>query len=332
MNSLIKSIVRSIAATSLCATMALAAQPAVDPDLKPYKKVDGVSGSLNSIGSDTMNNMLKLWGEAFRALYPGVNIQFEGKGSSTAPPALIAGTAQLGPMSRTMKPTEIDEFEKKYGFKPTAVRTSLDALAVFVHKDNPLKGISLPRLDAMFSKTRKLGQTDDIVTWGQVGLSGDWASKPVSLYGRNSASGTYGYFKSEVLGGGDYKDIVKEQPGSASVVQGITEDRYGVGYSGIGYVTSGVRAVPLTKTDGEPFVEPDLENVVNHTYPLARYLYIYVVKTPDKPLDPVVNEFLKFVLSKDGQEIVIKDGYLPLSAKAVQAELASLSGSTAGSQ
>ena len=308
-----------------------AAQPAVDPDLPAYQKAEGVSGSLNSIGSDTMNNLLKLWGEAFRALYPGVNIQFEGKGSSTAPPALIAGTAQLGPMSRAMKPTEIDEFEKKYGFKPTAVRTSLDALAVFVHRDNPVKGLTLAKLDAMFSKNRKLGHPDDIITWGQVGLSGEWAAKPLSMYGRNSASGTYGYFKSEVLGGGDFKDMVKEQPGSASVVQGITEDRYGIGYSGIGYLTSGVRALPLSKTEDGAFVEPNMENVANHTYPLARFLYIYVVKSPDRPLEPVVHEFLKFVLSKEGQEIVIKDGYLPISAKVAHAELTALAGTSKAS-
>lgn len=316
----------------LCAGPSFAAQPAVDAELQAYKKAEGISGSLNSIGSDTMNNLLKLWGEAFRAMYPGVNIQFEGKGSSTAPPALIAGTAQLGPMSRAMKPTEIDEFEKKYGFKPTAVRTSLDALAVFVHKDNPVKGLSLQKLDAMFSKNRKLGGANDIVTWGQVGLSGEWAAKPLSLYGRNSASGTYGYFKSEALGGGDFKDMVKEQPGSASVVQGITEDRYGIGYSGIGYLTSGVRALPLSKTDDGAFVEPNLENVVNHSYPLSRYLYIYVVKSPEKPLDPLVHEFIKFVLSKEGQEIVIRDGYLPVSAKVAQAELDALTGSPAKSQ
>lgn len=332
MKRFLKSFAWATATALLGTTIALAAQPSVDPDLPSYQKVEGVSGSLNSIGSDTMNNLLKLWGEAFRAMYPGVNIQFEGKGSSTAPPALIAGTAQLGPMSRAMKPTEIDEFEKKYGFKPTSVRTSLDALAVFVHKDNPVKGLSLARLDAMFSKNRKLGHADDIVTWGQVGLSGDWAGKPLSLYGRNSASGTYGYFKSEVLGGGDFKDEVKEQPGSASVVQGLTEDRYGIGYSGIGYLTSGVRALPLSKKDDGVFVEPNMENVTNHSYPLARFLYIYVVKSPDQPMDPLVHEFLKFVLSKEGQEIVIKDGYLPVSAKVAQAELATLAGSTAGSQ
>jgi phosphate transport system substrate-binding protein len=313
-------------AAALLAGSSFAGQPQAGAELAPYKKVEGISGTLNSIGSDTMNNLLKLWGEAFQKLYPGVTFQIEGKGSSTAPPALIAGTAQLGPMSRTMKSTEIDEFEKKYGFKPTGIRTSLDALAVFVHKDNPVKCLSLPKLDAVFSKTRKLGLTDDITTWGQVGLPGEWAAKPLSLYGRNAASGTYGYFKSEVLGQGDFKDEVKEQPGSASVVQGITEDRYAIGYSGIGYLTSGVRAVPLSVKEGDPCVEPTYENVLNKTYPLSRYLYIYLVKSPDHELDPLVAEFIKFVLSKDGQEIVVKDGYMPLPTQVAQSELARLSG------
>ena len=296
----------------------------VDQHLPTYTKVEGISGTLNSVGSDTMNNLLKFWGEAFRKYYPGVNIQIEGKGSSTAPPALIAGTAQLGPMSRAMKSREIDEFETKYGFKPTQIRTSLDALAVFVHKDNPIKGLSLEKVDAVFSKTRKLGYSEDITTWGQAGLTGDWADKPISIYGRNSASGTYGFFKDEALGKGDYKDEVKEQPGSASVVQGVTEDKYAIGYSGIGYRTSGVRAIALAEKEGGQMFEPSFENVVDRHYPLARYLYLYVVKDPNQPLSPLVGEFVRFILSKEGQQIVVKDGYLPIPAKVADEQLAAL--------
>jgi phosphate transport system substrate-binding protein len=304
--------------------VALAQAVQVDAELAPYQKVDGISGTLNSIGSDTMNNLLKYWSEAFRKYYPGVAVQVEGKGSSTAPPALISGTAQLGPMSRAMKSTEIDQIEAKYGFKPTEIRTSLDALAVFVHKDNPVTGLSLDKVDAVFSKNRKRGFPEDVTTWGQLGLTGDWAGKPISLYGRNSASGTYGFFKEHTLDKGDYKDEVKEQPGSASVVQGVTEDRYAIGYSGIGYITSGVKAISLAdKTDGEMFA-PTYENVLSRKYPLARYLYIYIVNDPNAPLDPLVREFMKFVLSKEGQEIVIKDGYLPIPAKVAQEELAKL--------
>ncbi len=254
-------------------------------------------------------------------MYPNVKIQIEGKGSTTAPPALISSTAQIGPMSRAMKPTEIDAFEKKYGYKPTEIKTSLDALAVYVNKDNPIKGLSFPQIDAIFSKTRKGGYKTDVTTWGQLGLTGDWATRPMSLYGRNSASGTYGYFKEHALFKGDYKNEVKEQPGSASVVHGATEDRYAIGYSGIGYRTSGVRALPLSFKEGEPYKEAEMENVLNGSYPLARFLYVYINKQPGKPLDPLVGEFVKFILSKEGQEVVIKDGYMPLPASVVDAEL-----------
>lgn len=300
----------------------------VDPKIPGYKKVSGISGNLNSIGSDTMNNLMTLWGEGFKKFYPNVNLQVEGKGSSTAPPALIAGTAQFGPMSRKMKQQEIDEFEKVFGYKPTELRTALDALAVYVNKDNPVTGLTLPQVDAIFSKTRAGGYKADVKTWGDLGLTGDWANKPISLYGRNSASGTYGYFKEHALYKGDYKDTVKEQPGSASVVQGVTEDRFAIGYSGIGYITSGVKAVPLAKNAEDTFHAADMENVMSGKYPLARFLYVYINKQPGKELDPLVREFLKFVFSKEGQEVVIKDGYLPLPYKIVQEELTKLEAGT----
>src|SRR3990167_4459871 len=198
------------------------AQVKVDPALPAYRAVSGVSGNLSSIGSDTLNNLMTLWAERFNTFYPNARIQIEGKGSSTAPPALISGTAQLGPMSRAMKGTEVDQFEKKYGYKPTPVRTSVDALAVFVNKDNPITCMTLAQVDAVFSKSRRSGYRENVTTWGQLGLGGEWAGKPISLYGRNSASGTYGFFKEHSLKNGDYKDSVKEQPGSASVVQGVT--------------------------------------------------------------------------------------------------------------
>ena len=296
----------------------------VDPRIPSYQKVSGISGNLNSIGSDTMNNLMTLWGEGFAKVYPNVRLQVEGKGSSTAPPALIAGTAQLGPMSRQMKDKEIDDFAKVFGYKPVEFRTSLDALAVYVNKDNPIKGLTLPQVDAIFSKTRAGGFPTDILTWGEAGLTGSWAGMPISLYGRNSASGTYGYFKEHALFKGDYKDTVKEQPGSASVVQGVTEDRQGIGYSGIGYMTSGVRAVPLASKPGESFYEAKMENVVSGKYPLARYLYVYVNKEPGKGLDPLIREFVRFIFSREGQEIVVKDGYLPISYELIQKELGKL--------
>ncbi len=295
----------------------------VDPKLPEYTPVKGVSGNLKSIGSDTLNNLMTLWAEGFSALYPSVKVEIEGKGSGTAPPALIEGAAQFGPMSRGMKSKEVDEFEKKFGYKPSRVRTAVDAIAVFVHKDNPIKGLTMRQVDAIFSKTRKCGGEKDIVTWGDLGLTGEWADKPISLYGRNSVSGTYGYFKEEALCKGDYKDTVKEQPGSSAVVQGVANDKYGVGYSGIGYKTADVRVVPLGEKEGQYF-EANADNAYSGKYPLARFLYVYVNKKPNEALDPLRAEFIKYVLSKQGQQIVIKDGFFPLSDALAEADLKSL--------
>jgi phosphate transport system substrate-binding protein len=295
---------------------------AVQVDAKTPKFVAGapVSGSLKSVGSDSMNNEMTLWAEGFRKFYPNVQIEVEGKGSSTAPPALEAGTAHFGPMSRPMKAEEMDKFEKKHGYKPTEVRTSLDVLAVYVHKDNPIAGLSLVKVDAIFSKSRKGGYEADVKTWGDLGLKGEWADKPVSLYGRNSASGTYGYFKEHALFKGDFKDSVKEQPGSSAVVQSVATDKYGIGYSGIGYKTADVRAVPLSKDAYSEIYEANMENAYAGKYPMARFLLLYVNKEPGKALDPLRGEFLSYVLSYQGQEAVVKDGYLPLPVKVLLKE------------
>ena len=317
----------ALAAAALAALLAAGAQASpvtVDSAIGPYAKVGGVSGNLNSIGSDTLNNLMTLWAEGFKQAYPNVRIQIEGKGSSTAPPALISGTAQVGPMSRAMKPTELDEFEKKFGYPPTKVRVAIDALAVYVNKDNPLEKLSMAQVDAIFSKTRSCGGTADIGTWGALGLEGTWAKQPISLYGRNSASGTYGFFKEHALCNGDFKDTVKEQPGSASVVQGVAEDKAGIGYSGIGYKTSGVKALALAAKDGEPFISTDAENVYSGKYPLARFLYVYVNQPPNQPADPLVKQFLLYVLSQQGQQVVVKDGYLPLTPKMIEQEKGAL--------
>ncbi len=289
----------------------------VDPDLPTYSPVSGVSGNLNSIGSDTLNNLMTLWAEGFEAVYPNVNIQIEGKGSSTAPPAMIEGTAQIGPMSREMKGSEIDAFEARFGYKPTPVGTAIDALAIFVNKDNPLNNISSQQIDSVFSSTYRKGGTP-VTHWSQLGLEGSLGGRTLSLYGRNSASGTYGFFKQVALAGGDFSSRVKEQPGSSSVVQGIGSDLAGIGYSGIGYTTSGVKAVQI---DG---VMPTAENCINGSYPLARQLLVYVNRDPRQPMDKLTYEFLRFVLSKQGQEVVAKDGYYPLRAPIAAQILANL--------
>jgi phosphate transport system substrate-binding protein len=318
----IRSNIAALVASILAAGSALAGPAKVDEAIPAYSKVEGVSGNVNSIGSDTLNNLMALWTEGFRAIYPNVNIQVEGKGSSTAPPALIEGTAQLGPMSRPMKSSEIDAFEAKYGYKPTEIRVAVDALAVFAHKDNPIKGLTMQQIDSIFSSTRKMGGAD-ITTWGQLGLTGDWANRPISLYGRNSASGTYGFFKEHALAKGDFRATVKEQPGSSSVVLGIAGDLYALGYSGIGYASAGVRALPVGETEDALF-EASPENAISGDYPLARFLVVYVNKKPGEPMDLLTKEFLKFVLTKAGQEVVVKDGYFPIPADVVAEELGKL--------
>jgi phosphate transport system substrate-binding protein len=313
------------AAAALVTTLAYAQAVQVDAGIPSYGRTGGVSGNLSSVGSDTLNNLMTLWAEGFQKQYPNVRIQIEGKGSSTAPPALISGTAQLGPMSRTMRPTEIDEFEKKYGYEPTQIRVAVDALAVYVNKDNPLAQLTLPEVDAIFSKGRACGAKKTLNSWGDAGVQdGRFAGRPISLYGRNSASGTYGYFKEHALCRGDYRDTVKEQPGSASVVQGVTEDLHGIGYSGIGYRTSGVKPLALAAKAGAPYYQASAEDALSGQYPLARFLYVYVNRAPNKPLDPLVREFLVYALSKQGQENVVKDGYLPIANRIVQEELAKI--------
>lgn len=296
----------------------------VDPNLPDYRPASGVSGNFSSVGSDTLNNLMTLWAEEFKRFYPNVNIQIQGAGSSTAPPALTEGTSNFGPMSRAMKDQEIQAFEAKYGYKPTAIGVAVDALAVFVNKDNPIKGLSVPQVDAIFSATRKCGAAKDVKRWGDVGLTGDWVNKPIQLYGRNSVSGTYGYFKENALCKGDFKNNVNEQPGSASVVQSVSTGLNAIGYSGIGYSTSGVRALPLSKKDGETYYDASEENAFAGKYPLARVLYVYVNKAPNRPLTPMEREFFTMVLSRIGQEVVVKDGYMPLPAAMAAKELAKL--------
>ena len=292
---------------------------ALDPQLPNYEKRSGVSGNLSSVGSDTLANMMTLWAEEFKHIYPNVNIQIQAAGSSTAPPALTEGTSQFGPMSRKMKPNEIEAFEKRYGYQPTMIRVAIDALAVFVHKDNPIKGLSLEQIDGIFSSTHKCGD-NNIDRWGQLELTGPWEKRDIQLYGRNSVSGTYGYFKEKALCKGDFKSNVNEQPGSASVVQSVSQSLNAIGYSGIGYKTAGVKAVALSKK-GNAYIAATPENSANGSYPLSRYLYVYINKHPNQPLAPMEREFIRFILSKPGQEVVEKDGYVPVPMRVISKDL-----------
>ena len=303
--------------------LSLAASGVVFHPAMAEKASSSLQGNLSSVGSDTLNNLMTFWAEEFRKQNPRVNVQVEGKGSSTAPTALIEGVAQLGPMSRPMKNTEIEAFEKKYKFPPTPIAVAVDSLAVYVHLNNPIakKGLTLPQIDAIFSKSRKGGYPEDLKTWGQLGLDGVWKNKPISVYGRNSASGTYGFFKDVALFKGDFKNSVKEQPGSATVVNGVAGDLGGIGYSGIGFKTPDVQVVPIAKAKGQAYVPATFEAAISGEYPLGRSLLVYIVKEPGKPLPKIVGEFVKFILSAKGQEIVVKDGYGKLPPAVIDSQL-----------
>ncbi len=283
--------------------------------LPEYRPISNLSGNISSIGSDTLANMMTLWSRRFKQLYPQVNIQIQAAGSATAPLALMENIATLGPMSRKMKPAENSEFVKKFGYEAIAIPVAIDALSVYVHKDNPLHGLTIAQVDAIFSNDRKCGYPSNISRWSQPGLQVDKPLDKINVFGRNSVSGTYSYFRKKALCKGHYKNTLHEKPGSAAVVEAVAADINAIGYSGIGYKTAGVRIVPLSKTAGEAFVPATQDAIVSGRYPLSRFLYIYINKQPGQPLKQPELEFIRMVLSQQGQQIVSQDGYIPLPAK-----------------
>jgi phosphate transport system substrate-binding protein len=305
-----------ISMIAVLVALPMAAMGGLEDELPVYEATSGVSGTITSVGSDTMNNLMTLWGEEFTKFYPSVKISVEGKGSSTAPPALIEGQSNFGPMSRAMKSSEVDKFEAQFGHKPTALRTGIDALAVYVQKDCPIEEISIEQLTEVFSVEGAE------MTWGDLGVTSPaYRTRKINLYGRNSASGTYGYFKKIALQGNDYKASVKEQPGSSAVVQGVTSDKFGMGYSGLGYKTAGVKALRVSY-EGDDAYPADAEHSLSGEYPIARFLYLYVNADPQTGLsDPLRSEFVKLIFSKQGQEVVAKDGYFPVPVSIAREEL-----------
>lgn len=295
---------------------------AMDMELAPYHKLSNLSGKLRSVGSDTLGNEMRLWAEAFRDLYPNVTIDIESKGSNTAPPALLDGSAQLAPMSRQMTDDEIEQFRNKYGYKPTAVLVAIDALAIYVNKENPLQCITIEQLDRVFGAEHKTTQDLSIYTWGELGLAGEWANKSIDIYGRNDLSGTYRFFKQKILASGDYKNTIKKEEGSEALVKSIENNKTGIGYSSVGYKSNDVKIVAIN-TKGNCF-DPSFENTYSRKYPLARGLFVYILKDPKTSMDPIAAEFLKYILSKDGQSFANHAGYYPITNKIRDFELTRL--------
>ena len=313
-----------VAAAFAANMLAIPAALALDAALPAYQPIKGITGEIKSVGSDTLDHEMELWAKGFKERYPNVKIVVEGKGSATAPPALLSGESQFGPMSRFMSEDEAEAFKKKYGYRPTAIGVALDALAIYVNKGNPIQCLSVEQLDRIFSTTRQGSGASSIDTWGQVGLTGEWANKPISIYGRNTISGTYEFFRHQVLFSGDFKQQVKQQLGSEAVVQAVAKDKYAIGYSGIGYNAEGVRTVPVSAYDGKECYDTSAENTYAGKYPIARLLYVYVNKKPGEPLDPLRDEFIKYILSKDGQNQTEKGGYYPITEEMRENELKKL--------
>ncbi|MEX5219672.1 MAG: PstS family phosphate ABC transporter substrate-binding protein [Nitrospira sp.] len=301
-----------IGIVACAATVNAQVKPPVDPELQSYTKADGVAGLLTVAGSETMKPLTHRWESKLRELYPNLTIQVQGIGSETGPPALLEGKAQIATMSRRMTPKEIEAFTKRFGYEPTEVAVAGDALAVYVHRDNPISGITLQELDAMFCKERRRGHGEDLTSWSQLGLTGDWDVAFIKLLGRNHASGTATFFREHVCANGELKDNMTIEPGSASVVVGVKKDRYAVGFSGIGYRTSSIRPIPLAVEKGKPFVEPTFEACIDASYPLRRHLYLYVNKAPKTAIPPAIAEFVKYAVSRDGQQIVVREGFFSL--------------------
>ncbi|MEO0794143.1 MAG: PstS family phosphate ABC transporter substrate-binding protein [Verrucomicrobiota bacterium] len=294
--------------------------------LPSYQSEYAVRGRLRSIGSDTMDNMMEDWEKDFKSYHQGILVIHEGKGSSTAIPALVEGRSDFGPMSRKVKPTEADKFQQKFGYDPTSMPVAIDALAVYVHPENPIKdrGLSIAELDAVFSSTRRRGHSTEIITWGDLGLTGEWANKPINVYSRNKASGTYGFFKDEVLNKGEFKTSNRELPGSEDVVRSIENDQYGIGYSGFGYKTTSVAIAPLSVASGASPVAANEVNAVNGSYPLARNLYLTINHRPGAAPKPMHAEFIRYVYSDNGQSKVRENGYFPISNLTATQQLAAL--------
>ncbi len=312
--------------------------------IEPYAPSAELSGRLTIAGSDTMQPLLSRLAAEFMRRHPDVKIGVEGGGSKTALTKFVLGYSlqargdkassghqgsaktELLATSRALTADEVSKFTSKYGFEPLAIPIAMDAVAIFVNKENPIQGLTLTQVDAIFGSARKRGYPSKIATWGDLGLQGGWERQPVRLYGRDKQSATREFFINTALGNAELKSEVKEQPGTASVILAVAKDPLGIGYAGMGYPSSMVRVVPLAEEEGKPFVEPTTESIASGQYPLSRFLYLYVNKAPDAKFDPVTQEFLKFINSRDGQDVVLRARFVPLTSSQVERNLALLVG------
>jgi phosphate transport system substrate-binding protein len=320
---------------------AAGAATGLDPRLPPYvAPAQPIEGSLHSAGSDTMDVITFGWIQLFRRYCPRVHVTMEARSSLTALPALTAGAAEIGPMARQAPDQDTQAFVAKFGYQPLVLRVGGGAfdriehshsIAIFVHRSNPLSGLTLAQLDALFSSTRLRGEPADLRTWGQLGLGGAWRDAPVHLYAVRRPNGIADAFRHIVLLGGKFKPTIRERDSRPeirvldAVVAAVAADSQGICFAGFHQQTPEVKPLAIARTAAGPWVRGALESVTDQSYPLTRFIYIAVNKPPGRPLSPPVREFLRLVLSDQGQRIIAEEGYfLPLPAPVVAEERAKL--------
>ncbi|MFC4822341.1 PstS family phosphate ABC transporter substrate-binding protein [Dokdonella ginsengisoli] len=292
----------------------------------PAGAADALTGRLTGVGSDTASALVARWADAFRAEHPRVQVQVQAAGSASAPTALVEGAADFGSMSRPMSETENAAFHARYGYDPTRVVVAHDAIAVFVHPENPLERITLAQLDAIYSADRRCGAAVPVREWRDLGVAADpaLAAARVLASGRNEASGTYEVFREGALCRGNYRADVVAWPGNGAVVATVATHREAIGYAGLGYVTGLVKPLALARGDGDEAVTPDRAAVTQGRYPLSRALYLYVNRPPGSALADLPAAFLAYALSDAGQALAQREGFTPLQANERAAQRALL--------
>lgn len=301
-----------------------------DASLNHYSPQAQITGTFKVQGSETMYPLMSRLTMEFQRRQPKVAIEVKGGGSTKAVAEFLqpplsktgkvmlleerAGSFKMIATSRELFDAEVKEFVAQHGYEPTAIPVAVDAVALYVHKDNPITGLTLDQIDAMFSTTRNRGQKTAITQWGQLGLTEGWEKAPIQLYGRDRKSGTRAFFQDHCLAGGEFMVGLHEEPGAASVILDLGRDQLGIGYSGLGLQSSTVRMIPLADAAGMPYVMPSAATVADQTYPLRRVLYLYIDKAPNTSIPSAAQEFLTFIMTQEGQEAVTKAGFFPLPA------------------
>ena len=314
-------------------------QPVLDPSLPAFQpRKEKLTGSFHGAASDVMKVLVEKWVEKFRAYHPDVTFTIPPPyAGSLGAVELVKGDLDFVFVSRELKPDDVKGFKAKFGYDPLSVPVSggsyrhfgaLDAIAFYVNKDNPIEKISFEQLDALYSSTHHRGGKP-VTKWGDLGLTGDWADKPIKLYGIKPWNGFEEFVRQRVLSVGDkrgeWRDDIAFEKVVFPVAKKVSDDRYGIGYSGIAYIDAGVKVIPVVEKPGAAPQAPTYENVALATYPLSRLTFFNTNKAPGKPLNPALDEFLRFILSREGQQVVLDQAsYIPLRGNQLQSSRALL--------